>query len=127
MKKLNATGKGEWIYDSTHDLLMFKVKDRDYKESVEFQNFVADIDTEGFITGIRIFDASKIFGIDRYALKNIIKGEFRGTIESNTITIRVSFVAKRRNKEIPVEQFTQQITSPMEHAMANSSVECIAA
>ena len=47
-KHLDGTGKGEFLYDFTNDILMFKVKERDYKISAEFQNFVADIDTEAF-------------------------------------------------------------------------------
>ena len=59
-RHLNAIGKGQLLYDSKHDILTFKIKDRDYKMSVEFQNFTIDIDTENFVTGIRIFDASKV-------------------------------------------------------------------
>ena len=55
-RHLNAPGKGEFLYDYKHDILTFKIRDRDYKMSVELQNFAIDIDTENFVTGIRIFD-----------------------------------------------------------------------
>ena len=42
-KHLNAIGKGECVYDYKYDTLTFRIKDRDYKNSVEFQNFVIDI------------------------------------------------------------------------------------
>ena len=127
-KHLDGTGKGEFLYDFTNDILMFKVKDRDYKISAEFQNFVADIDTEGFVTGIRVFDASRVFGIDKYTLKNIVKWRFDAFIEEGMITIRLNFVGKVRNKEVPVENFTQQLTTSLNgYNLTNSSVECVVA
>ncbi len=124
-KHLDGTGKGEWLYDFNSDILMFKVKDRDYKISAEFQNFVADIDIEGFVTGIRIFDASKVFGMDKFTLKNIVKWGFETIVESGMITIRLTFASKVRNKEVPVENFTQQLTTSLNgYNLIDSSVEC---
>lgn len=127
-KHLDGTGKGEFLYDFSQDILMFKIKDRNYQRSAEFQNFVADVDTEGFVTGIRVFDASKVFGIDKYTLKSIVSWGFKAAIESGTITIRLTFVGKVRNKEVPVENFTQQLTTSLNgYKLADSTVECAVA
>jgi uncharacterized protein YuzE len=127
-RHLDGTGKGEFLYDFNNDILMFKVKNRDYKNSAEFQNFVADIDTEGFVTGIRIFDASKVFGIDKYTLKHIVKWGFKTSVESGMITVRLSFVGQVRNKDVPVENFTQQLTTSLNgYNLTDSSVECAVA
>lgn len=127
-KHLDGTGKGEFLYDFNNDILMFKIKDRDYKISAEFQNFVADVDTEGFVTGIRVFDASKVFGVDKYTLKSIVKWSFETFVEKGMITIRLSFVGQVRNKEVPVENFTQQLTSSLNgYNLIDSSVECAVA
>lgn len=127
-KHLDGTGKGDFLYDLHNDILMFKIKERDYQNSVEFQNFVADIDTEGFVTGIRIFDASEVFGIDKYTLKNIVKWEFKISVESGMITVRLTFVGQVRNKEVPVENFTQQLTTSLNgYHLTDSSVECAVA
>jgi len=129
-RHLNATGKGESLYDYKYDIFTFKIKDRKYKKSIEFQNFVADIDSEDFITGIRIFDASKVFGIDKFILKNIIQCEFKANIENKVITIVLKFVAKIRNRIMPLlsaeENFTQQITTPISEKihLRDSFVEC---
>jgi len=80
-KHLNAIGKGECVYDYKYDTLTFRIKDRDYKNSVEFQNFVIDIDTENFVTGIRILDVSKVTGMNKILFKNIINSEFRASIK----------------------------------------------
>ena len=131
-KHLNAKGKGEFIYNYRNDVLTFRIRDRNYRKSVEFQNFVVDIDEEDFVTGMRIFDASKVFGIGRYILRNIAHGEFKASIESGVITITLKFVGRRRNKLIPImgekQNFTQQITAPVgaERHLKDSSVACIA-
>jgi len=125
-KHLEAEGRGEFTYDFKYDVLYFKIKDRTYKKSVEFQNFVADIDDEDFVTGMRVFDASKVFGIDKYALKNITYMEFESNVENNVITIRCRFVCKIRNKPVP-ENFTQQLTQKATIALADSSVGPVAA
>lgn len=124
-KHLDGTGKGEMQYDFKHDILMFKVRDRDYQMSTEFQNFVADIDEEGFVTGIRVFDASTVFNIEKEILKNIRQWEFKAIIEDNTLTVTFRFAGKRENTEIPIENFTQQMTTSLNgYHLADSSVEC---
>ena len=65
MKQANRhlTGEGEMDYDYINDILFFKVKNREYDRSLEFENLVIDIDSENFIIGIQIFDASKFLRI----------------------------------------------------------------
>jgi len=134
MKKiqLNAPGKGQFVYDYKYDILTFKIKDRNYKRSVEFQNFTIDIDDKEFVTGVRIFDASQTFGVDKYVLKNITGGEFKASIENDAITITLKFIGKLRNKLIPIiplgekQSYTQQITAPVgaNQKLSDSVVEC---
>jgi uncharacterized protein YuzE len=127
---LDAKGKGKIIYDYKYDTLVFRVEERIYMQSVEFLNFVADIDNKGFVTGIRVFDASKVFGVNKYVLKNIVNAEFKAQVENNTITIILRFAARVRNNLIPLfsskENFTQQITTTTPNPMTDSIVECAA-
>ncbi|MDO8642176.1 MAG: DUF2283 domain-containing protein [Candidatus Woesearchaeota archaeon] len=131
-KHLDAKDEGEIIYDYAHDILTFKIKNRNYKQSVEFHNFVADIDDLGFVTGVRIFDASRIFGVVKYTLKNIIHCDFKARLEKNALTIQLKFVGKARNKLISLlphtENFTQQITTAVSdrYGLADSYTECAA-
>jgi len=71
MRELKA--EGEMDYDYANDILFFKVKDREYNFSFEFQNMVIDVDMEKFITGIQIFNASAFLGIRRMHLRIIPK------------------------------------------------------
>ena len=136
MKKnrhLDGKGKGEFSYDYKYDILTFKVKDRDYKMSFEFQNFEIFVDTNDYITGIRIFDISKVFDIDKVAFQNMVQGEFNASIEDNIITVRFKFVGKMRNKLFPIfkekENFTQQFTAevnpknPMKDNIVTKGIE----
>jgi uncharacterized protein YuzE len=109
-KHLDAKGKGEQIYDYDNDILLFKVKEREYSKSIDFDNFVVDIDTEGYIIGMRVFDASKIFNIDKYGLRNLKGFEFNSKIEDQVITIQLKFTYMLRNKQIAVqgENFTRE-------------------
>jgi len=97
---LEALGKGECIYDYAHDILLFKIRERDYLKSLDFDNLIVDIDTEGFITGLRIFDASKVFSIPKLALKSIKTFKFRARIEDKKVTIQLEFIPILRNKPL---------------------------
>ena len=127
-RHLDASGKGEFLYDYEHDILTFKIKDMDYKMSVELQNFAIDIDTENFVTGIRIFDVSKISRIKKLLFKNLIRGEFKSSIKDNVISVRLNFVGKLRNRLMPIfakeENFTQQVSVPIisKHRLKDSVV-----
>ena len=129
MKKKKITGKGEFIYDYKYDTLTFKMKDRNYKRSIEIQNFAIDIDDKDLVTGIRVFDASKVFGVDKYVLKNIVHGQFKADVEKKMVTITLKFVGMQRNRIIPLltqkQNFMHQITAPVKN-MADSTVECAA-
>ncbi|MBD3361264.1 DUF2283 domain-containing protein [Candidatus Woesearchaeota archaeon] len=127
MKK-TLKGKGEFVYDYKHDILTFKMQNRNYKKSIEFQNFVIDIDEKNYITGIRILDASKVFKIDKYILKNIIKGQFKAEVKNKIITITLNFVSKKRNKLVNLfdtkQNYVQQIIAPATQNISDSRVEC---
>ncbi len=127
-KRLDAPGKGEFMYDHVHDILTFKIKDRDYKRSVEFQNFVIDIDTEDFVTGIRVFDAAKVSGLDKMVFRNLVHGEFKASIQDNIISVRLKFVGRLRNSLIHIfrkeQNFTQQFSAQISqrHPLEDSVV-----
>ena len=99
-KQLNAKGKGEYSYDYRNDILLFKIKGRDYLKSIEFDNIVIDIDTEGYITGIRIIDASKVLKLSKLALAKISNFEFSAKVESKVVTIQLRFKSLMRNKPV---------------------------
>mgnify|MGYP001615649912 FL=1 len=99
-KEMYLEAKGEMDYDYVNDILFFKVKDREYSFSLEFQNMTIDLDKEKFIVGIQIFDASEFLGITKINLREIPKWQFKAKINQGVIEIRLFYQLKVRNKVI---------------------------
>lgn len=121
-KHLNAKDKGIVDYDYKNDILFFKVKDREYTKSVDFGDFILDIDNEDFIIGIQIFDASKIFGIDKDALMKVRRWEFHTKVENQVVTVQLMFEAIKRNKVIVENR--QNLVRESDSLLKNSEVLC---
>jgi len=109
--------KGEMDYDFVNDILFFKVENREYDFSLEFQNMVIDIDKEKFIVGIQIFDASEFLRIDKHYLRTLPKWQFKARIDHGIIEIRLFYQMTIRNKIIEknpiiIQQNTIKLPSP---------------
>ncbi len=122
-RHLDARGKGEYSYDYKNDILLFKIKDREYKLSLDFGNLIVDIDKEGFITGLRIFDASQIFKLSKLALKDVKQFEFNTKVEEKVITIQLRFMSMLRNKSL-VKQGQDFIREAIDSKVKDSEVIC---
>lgn len=123
-KQLNARLKGEYNYDYDNDIAVFKVKDRNYLKSIDFDNFIIDIDEEGFITGVRVIDASKVFKINKIGLKNMSDWEFNSSIEDKVISLQLRFSCLLRNKRIT--QGENFVRETLDSSIQNSEVKCTA-
>ncbi len=122
-KHLEALGEGEYTYDYSNDLLLFKIKNRNYAKSLDFDNLIIDIDEEDFITGVRIFDASKLFNIPKMALKKIDSFSFNAKIEDKIITLQLQFIPILRNKRL-IKQGENIIREAIGSNIRNSEVVC---
>ena len=100
MKERYLEAEGEMDYDYVNDILFFKVKDRLYDFSFEFQNMVIDVDKEMFIVGIQIFNASGFLGISKINLREIPKWQFKARINQGLIELRLFYQIVVRNKII---------------------------
>ncbi len=96
--KKHLEAEGEMDYDYINDILFFKVKNREYDFSIEFQNMVIDIDKEKFIVGIQIFEASEFLRMSKLNLREIPKWKFKAKIENDVINLRLNYRLKIRNK-----------------------------
>lgn len=117
MKGKSLEGKGEMDYDFVNDVLFFKIEDREYDFSLEFQNMVIDVDEEEFITGIQIFEASKFLEIDKSNLKQIPRWKFEAKITGNIVEIRLFYQIEIRNRIIEknpiiIQENTANLPSP---------------
>ncbi|MBU4069807.1 MAG: DUF2283 domain-containing protein [Nanoarchaeota archaeon] len=98
IKPRHLEAEGEMDYDYVNDILFFKLKNREYDFSIEFQNMVIDVDSEKFITGIQIFEASEFLGISRVNLRAIPKWQFKSRIDKGVIELRLNYQVEIRNK-----------------------------
>lgn len=117
IKERILEAEGEMDYDYVNDILFFKVKDREYDFSLEFQNMVIDVDKGKFITGIQIFNASEFLGIQRQHLREIPKWKFKAKITDGVIEIRLFYQISVRNKIIEktpiiIQENTARLPSP---------------
>ena len=122
MTEKRLEGKGEVDYDYEHDILFFKTKEREYAKSIELlDNLVVDVDKEGFLTGIQIFDASEFLDIDKKSLLQIPNWQFTINVHENIIEIRLVFQIKVRNKMIEKNPI---ISQQINQNLPNSQLVC---
>ena len=98
IKPRHLEAKGEMDYDYVNDILFFKVQDREYSFSIEFQNMIIDVDEEMFIVGIQIFDASQFLDLSKLNLREIPKWQFKAKIDDNIIEFRLNYQLRIRNQ-----------------------------
>ena len=114
-------GKGELDYDYVNDILFFKVKGREYDRSIEADRFAIDIDKEGFVVGIQIFDASEFLGVDKIQLQQVRQWKFAAIVGEGRIEIRIVFETVYRNKQVIHKPI---ITEPLKKPLPASEVVC---
>ncbi len=98
IKPKHLEAAGEMDYDYVNDILFFKVKNREYSFSIEFQNMVIDVDEEKFIVGIQLFEASKFLEMSKINLREIPKWQFNAKIEKGVIELRLNYQLQIRNR-----------------------------
>lgn len=131
-KTLEAVQKGITDYDFAYDILFFKVKDREYDYSIELDDLVIDLDTEGFIIGIQIFEASKFLStrfkkFTKSNLKNKINWMYSAKInyEERKIDIILEYTIFIRNKRfIEHPRIIERLPDEFSEGISNTKVVC---
>ena len=121
MKEKTLEFAGECDYDYKYDILFFKVKGRQYLKSIELGNLIIDLDSEKFLNGIQILEASKFLGLEREKLREILTWNFVGRIEDNKIELRLAFQVKSRNLIIEKNPI---IIQNINENLPNSQIAC---
>ena len=116
-------GRGECDYDFVHDILFFKVKNRQYEKSIEIGNMVVDIDSESFIVGLQIFEASKYFMIPKNYIRVVMNWRLETSSEQisetkSRLEIRLMFQVKIRNRIVqPRPIITENVNDQLEDSV----------
>ena len=121
MTDRHLEARGEWNYDFKYDILFFKVKNREYLKSIEVDNIVLDLDSEKFLTGIQILEASEFLKMNKLMLREIPNWKFEAKIENNKIEMRLMFQVKVRNKIIEKNPIIMQ---SIKEKLPNSQLIC---
>ena len=121
MKEKTLEFAGECDYDYKYDILFFKVKGRQYLKSIELGNLIIDLDSEKFLNGIQVLEASKFLGLEREKLREILTWNFVGRIEDNKIEVRLEFQVKSRNLIIEKNSI---IIQNINDDLPNSQIVC---
>jgi len=100
MEKRFLNKPGEFDYDFKNDILLFKVKEREYSHSIELNRLVIDIDKENFVVAIQIIGASEMFNLSKEELRRIKDFHMKCNVENRVIEINVGFNILFRNKLI---------------------------
>lgn len=100
IKRRELKAKGELDYDFRYDILFFKSQNREYEKSIEIGNFVIDIDSENFVVGIQIYEASKFLHLNKTALLKVPNWRFQASIKNNRLEFRLMFQVVVRNRVI---------------------------
>ncbi len=121
MQNKTIKSKGEVDYDYNHDILFFKASEKDYLKSIELDNMVVDVDKQGHITGVQIFEASKFLNVKKDMLLKILQWEFKATVNDGKIVIRLTFQVMARNKIIEKHPIIMQLAS---ESLPDSELVC---
>ena len=122
-KEKHLEGKGEMDYDYLNDILFFKVENRQYDRSLEFENMVIDVDNEDFVVGLQIFDASKFLNVSKENLK-VRNWKFEAKITPESIEIRLNCEINIRNM---IRELSPIIIQQNTHELPRSSAIAITA
>lgn len=105
-------------YDADADALFIsKIDDYEYNESVELNNeIILDFDTKRIASALEILNASKVFNVSKYSLKNIKSISMEIVVLKESIHLKLSINIPIHNKELfkSLEEFTlNNINAPV--------------
>jgi uncharacterized protein YuzE len=88
------------MYDGEDDILFFS-KGKASKGTIEIGDFVIDIDENGNLTAIEIFNASKIFNVQKKILSVIKSAKLRIQSTPNAMYLSMAIVLMNGKMEFP--------------------------
>ena len=87
------------VYDYENDVLFVAKNKRLYEDSFELENMVFDLDADKKIVGLEILNASKVLGVDKVFLKNVLAGEMKINVNKQSLKLQISLKSKVRNSK----------------------------
>mgnify|MGYP000220990112 CR=1 FL=1 len=87
------------IYEEKEDILYLS-KCKKVKASIEIEDFIIDIDMDGYVSGIEVLNASENLQISPAKLKQIEKAKMNIIYKPNYVYIFLLLKLKKEKKEV---------------------------
>jgi len=114
--------KGKVVYNFEEDIFLARPLERKYDSSFQVENFIFDLDKKNNICGIEIINASKLFGVPKSFLKDIISGKIELLFLDKYIQINIQIKNKVRNAQntssLSIERVRPEFINPTELHLA---------
>ena len=88
-------------YDFENDSLYLFEKGGNYLHSLNLDNIIIDIGGETYVKGVEIQNASKRFGVSKYALMKARQIDVRLNVSEERIELNIQVTLEIRNKFTP--------------------------
>jgi uncharacterized protein YuzE len=96
-----AKGNTKISYEEGEDILSLW-RGKASITSIEIGDFVVDIDSEGYVSGIEIFNASENLGIESRFLSIMDKAKMSVLYKPNYVYIRLDVKLPNKDKEVSI-------------------------
>ena len=96
-----AKDKKKIIYDDEEDIL-FISKGRKVKASIDIGEFIVDIDSSGFVSGIEILNASDNLKLSEKQLKELKRVSMAVTYKPNHVYIYLVMHFEEKEKDVTI-------------------------
>lgn len=114
--------KAKASYNFEDDIFLARPLERDYDSSFQIGNFIFDLDKNNNVRGVEIISASKLFGVPKAFLRNMVSGKLEIIFSEEYIQVNVQIKTKVRNADktssLSIERVRPEFINPTELHLA---------
>lgn len=109
-------------YNFEDDIFVARSLSRKYDSSFQLGDFIFDLDKKQNVNGIELLNASKVFGISKVVLKNMVSGKLEIVVSKEVIRLDIQIKSKIRNTDkvtsLSIERASPEFVNPTELHLA---------
>ena len=98
-RKKKKMKKAKIKYNFEEDIFIARPLSRNYDSSFQIGDFIFDLNDKNIVVGMEILNASKIFGLSKIALKNMLTCKLEIIISDKFIKVDIQVKSNLRNNE----------------------------
>jgi len=116
--------KAKVSYSFEDDIFLARPLERDYDSSFQIGDFIFDLDKNNNIRGVELISASKLFGVPKAFLKDMISGKMEIIASEKYIKINIQIKTRVRNSDntssLSIERVRPEFINPNELHLATA-------